>query len=499
MSKPKHEILNEEKKVRRYLSKYPGLQIELEVPSLENFKQNLGDKINYLLSPVQQNSSKKYLIDKTGINSELIQYCNDLFLFAIENSKGKLLKTIQGNNPQFSTFYQNGQYHDFLEVLLYMGIWDDGFTNDIENRHSPLGKLFLPIQKYKGNEPIGIIQAAEQQLSHKYKDNLIKAQKLAKNIYANFLTFFKSENDTELENQLKRHPIVQLCNCGASTLLSGLSTPAFILMDVKESKEFSGFSALPHEVGHVLAHTPKGKGLLKAISDSVRKELRDLVLNTPEKYLFTDIWLTWLEECFADAIGVAVIKESETFSLAQLFSDEPTLEVHKKRKGKNGIDEHPVRHFRILLTIEVAKSLFIVDNEYYKILNDAWNAISKELDMNNDGKLEFPDLSRSNITVKIPKSDFYTALNVIAKCMVNTVYNNKNFLGFFNEYYNNANAMQPDRVENELRINIEESLKGKAKNNIVKRIYKRKKIKNTIIPSVMKALKGYKINSSTTA
>jgi hypothetical protein len=283
------------KEIYRRLRRYPGQPFKLPVDGIDVCTDSVEDKINFLLSKDQNVSPPpKKVIAYTGLENTLIQYCVELYNEAIARMNGKLSSNFKVNDnwSSYTNFYNSGLYLDYLDDLLYLGIWDDGFANDPENRKSPLGKLFLHIQKYKGNEPVGIIQAAEQQSTHKHRDDLIKAQKLAADIYCKFLAYFHekppgenswdAETEEKYKAELKHPPIVQLCNCGASALLCGLPTPAFILMDEKEidgkEDKFSGFSALPHECGHVLAHSIHGAELLKEIWKKVELALEGLII-----------------------------------------------------------------------------------------------------------------------------------------------------------------------------------------------------------------------------
>jgi hypothetical protein len=473
---------NVETSVFKALMKYPGKPLALEKTKINEFKEHIKTKIKEL------EKLDKRLLEPMGLESKSL---NDLKI-AIERASKNIIdyrnnnKTLKKDKEFLRKFYQEGEYLDYLDDLLDLGIWDDGFTNDIENKRSPLGKLFLPIQHYKGQQPIGIIQAVEQQLVHPHKNLLIKAQKLAHNIYCQFLEFFdpKGKEASEAYNNLpedeshpefRRPPIVQLFNGGASALLCGLPTPAFVLIDEKEANKMSGFSALPHEVGHVLAHTPQGASLIREMIHNI-KNSKDL---GPKKMKssFEKYWIRWIEECFADAIAVVVIEEAEIFSLAHLFSDEPTNKIYKS-KTEDDIDEHPNRHIRILLAIEIARKLKL-DKELCRHptkqrkpitlldkIDEEWDAIGRKLNT------DYSDEKIMNLHKKWwhLKKNFVDSIEFIAKVLLYSSYNGKKLEDFFKALEKHQIKKATGEAE-ELRKAIISDLLDKPTSNIARNTY----------------------------
>jgi len=323
------------------------------------------------------------------------------------------LKTFLTDNGEnaYRCFYDDKRYLDYLNELLYLGIWDDDYSNDPDGELSPFGPLLILLQHihYKGKRKIGILHALEQQSAHFYNDNQANAQNLAIEIYNCFSEFASSINLSGLEPEYTHPPIVQLCASGAATLLGGLPVPPIIVIDKTKADKFSGFSALPHECGHNISKylTFEDSSLVNEIATHVVEEL-----HPP----YGEFWEMWIEECLADAIGVAIIKEGEIFSLANLFSNYYTNRIFKDSTGKK-VDEHPVPHIRVLLAIEVGRRLGI-NKSLLDQTEEEWIAFGKRT--NTDIPL---DEIKNLFNDKIYKTKkFVEGIEPVAKALVDTPY-----------------------------------------------------------------------------
>jgi hypothetical protein len=393
--------------VLKVLGKYSGYN-SLNVFNIDHFFQTTKKKIAYLKSKA----------NKMEIGLPLLEYYEHRFDKSFYRLKEYFEKKTNDQEDPYVDFFNKKHYLNYIDDLLYLGIWDDGFVN---GQQSSLGSLFLPIQKYKMNRPIGILQAAIQQLSHNDWENLNKAQKLATEIYTTFMGNVNGEKDKDHHDHAQFPPIVQLYNGDSSAILTGLPSPAFILFDKKHAHDFESFAALPHECGHVLAHTHQGSELLKEIRNKIKGEFN---INRPKIYLRKE-WDKWLEECFADAIAVATIKEGEVFSLENLFSDKRTNKIYKNHDGDN-IDEHPNPFIRVLLTIEICVELgilrkFTLDEEKVLLvdqLKNEWQKIGEEINT------DYPDEHIMNLYKKRYhlKENFANAIPIVARCLINTPY-----------------------------------------------------------------------------
>lgn len=322
--------------------------------------------------------------------------------------------------------------------LLLLSLWDNDFADDPNGYLSPFGPLLIPFRGYKGKRQIGILHAAEQQLAHTYADNLGKAQRLAKEIHYHFMDFASSNMLGDLKRCYEYPPVVQFCAGGAAALFAGLPVPTVIAMDKTKADKFSKFSALPHECGHNLARQFKKSGLVEEIKKKVK------TLGNPRVHL----WQKWIEECLADAIGVFIIKEGEIFSLANLFADDYTNIIYKDNdSGK--VDEHPIRHIRVLLTIEVGCKLGINDI----LLKDTikqWNDFGEKINTNKPKGLIEDLCNKKAYKMK----DFVKDIEYIAQLLVETKYeqlNKKTIKDIFADFESN--------LADEMKTSIKETKK----------------------------------------
>ncbi len=292
--------------------------------------------------------------------------------------------------------------------LLYLGLWDSAYANDPHGRLSTFGPWLGILGQWMEGKPIGILHAFDQQLTHWHRENLVKAQQLANDLYDHFLEFLGENIITGLKPDYEHLPLIQLYVGGAATYMSGLPVPTIITMDVRKAHQFSGFSALPHEFGHDLSGTFHGRVLVEEITEHVKN------LQLPH----SELWQLWVEECFADAIGVATIKEGEIFSLANLFSNFDTNIIFPDESGSRH-DEHPVRHIRVLVTIEVGRILGL-DEAMLNQMEAEWMAFGER-------RNTFADKIYDQFTNQLyPIEDFLFGVKPVANALVNTAYNHLN-------------------------------------------------------------------------
>jgi hypothetical protein len=305
-------------------------------------------------------------------------------------------------------------YIDILNDLFYLGLWDADYSNDPKEEKSPFGRLLSKLQKITKNRKIGIIDAANQQLNHMHKENLVNAQKFVNEMYTHFRNFVYSNGLEYLKPDYVYPPIVQLCAGGAATFLKEFPVPTIIAIDQEKANSFSGFSALPHEFGHDLSGTFKSTVLVKEIKKCIKN------LNLKHDRL----WQMWIEECFADAIGVCLIKEGEIYSLANLFSNFYTNIIFKDKEG-NKEDEHPANHIRVLLAIEVGR-LLDLDKDFLNTIEKEWIAFSKRINkicvINEDEDSQKDVIYNQLENLTYPMEDFVEAVKPVAIALVKTPY-----------------------------------------------------------------------------
>jgi hypothetical protein len=413
--------------------------------TIREFKASIEEKIELF-------KEKK---DDIGISTKRIDYYKEKFDEAFEVLK-------EYNYPEASTeFFKYGNYFAHLDHLAHLGIWDDYFTNDPEGKKSALGPLFLPIQMYKRQTPIGIIQAAKQQLGMGKDSNLVKAQRVANEICEQFMT------ETKESESAQYLPFVQLVAGGDATFFTGLPGACFIGVDEsKDTKHFYNFSAVPHECGHVLAHTPQGEKMIEAI----KEKIGSVGLN------YLNYWEQWVEECFADAVAVSVIGIGEIYSLATLFSSGPTNKIYmprrkeSKKNAGNQIDEHPIRHIRVLLAVKVCRLLFADEIQLMTDLDkfeEEWEQFGERV--NNYHIKCYPVYSNmvydeSNGDVYLMQ-DFNKDIEKVADALVSTTYTNENgevkppLKEIFSEVANKRNA-SGNEMENKKNGDLKDELKN---------------------------------------
>jgi hypothetical protein len=401
------------------------------IEGIDRFDSIIKEKVNII----------KANVDDGNLGPEF----GKLILF-YNNKFGGALKQLAGyikdpNHPHpYETFYEEKDYLRYLNDLVYLGIWDDCFTNDPEGKRSPLGPLLLLVRKYKKGEGIGIIQAAEQQMKDTAKYLLLKkAQRLAIDIFKKFLGL------NELPDNCHHIPIVQYLENTAATILSGLLCPSIILLDETKTEKLSNLSALPHECGHVVSRTQMGLKLLDAIKGEVEKiKIDGKVIPHKEK------WKNWMDECLADAIAVATIREGEIKSLANKFVGEGrTNIIDKDIEDDDKEDVHPVKHIRVLLTIEIGRLLGIkgisrkLDMEPIplKDMELQWEAFGRK----KNAKKKKTDAGENRIEnrhtgEKHNMENFRKAIKKVAIALVKTPYpeaGNKSLEDIFKDFHKN--------------------------------------------------------------
>ena len=354
----------------------------------EPFDSFVHDSVNYLVS-----------------KPELVYHhtmLNDFFkAFKISFEKWKGYLEMLGYIPNY-----RGQFLDQLNLAL----WDFEYANDPNGNLSPFGRWLAEIGRALDGAKIGVLNALNQQLNHQSKENLNKAQKLAVDMYSHFLNFIDSNGISGLKPDHEHPPVVQLYAGGAVTCLKDLPVPTLICMNQLKAGNFSGFSALPHEFGHDVSGTFKGDALVDELVEKIGN------LNIP----YRQYWQLWTEECFADAIGILAIKEGEIISLANLFSRYFT-NIILPDETEPRPDEHPNRHLRVLLTIEVGR-LIGIDSETLDELEEKWISFGKSKNTSVPPEFVYDKFNER----LLPMADFLQSLKQIAEILVNTECENLN-------------------------------------------------------------------------
>ena len=302
------------------------------------------------------------------------------------------------------------KYSGVILDLLCLGMWNSAYANDLNGKLSPFGPWLADLGKAMEGQQLGVIHAFEQQLSHPLKEDLAKAQSLANELYDHLLQFLSSNDIDMLKADYEFPPLIQLYPGGAVTWLKDFPVPTIIAMNLSKALNFSGFSALPHEFGHDLSGTFKGTALVEEIIAHVKG------LELP----YNNFWPMWIEECFADAIGVATIREGEIFSLANLFSNYYTNIIFVDESGKKP-DEHPNRHLRVLLAIEVGRILGL-DSQQLAQTEKEWIAFGKKMNTAVPPDKIYDQYNNQLYPVK----DFLEAIKPVTKALVDTTYQHLN-------------------------------------------------------------------------
>lgn len=305
------------------------------------------------------------------------------------------------------------------EEILYLGLLDSDYTSGSNGKSSPFGPWLSPLQKI-GKKGISIKRAFEQQQRLTLEvGHLVNAQKFANEIYAYFLNFVKNAGIIGLKPGYNHPPIIQLCSGGTATLFKDFSVPAIIVMDGVKNSTLSDFSAIPHEIGHVICGAFQNSTLIKEITKKAE--------SLPIEHI--DYWKCWIEECFADAIAVSILKEGEIFSLRNLLSRYETNVIHKDRRSKK-VAVHPMPHVRVLLTIEVGRILGL---EYNLLNRTKAGWIDFSIEKNNHSRHARFD----QIEHLMSDFDDPSVVELVAKALIDTPYkalNNRRvkdiFLGF---------------------------------------------------------------------
>lgn len=295
------------------------------------------------------------------------------------------------------------EYDGAILDVLRLGMWHFAYANDPNGLRSPFGPYLAGLGEFFEGQPIGILHALEQQFNHWNRNNLVKAQQLANELYQQFLRFVEMNHLSELKPDYEYPPLIQLYMGGAVTFLSSFPVPTIIAMDERKSHQLSGFSALPHEFGHDVSGTFHSRVLVEEIVETVRE------LHLPHG----ELWQLWMEECFADAIGVMTIKEGEIFSLANLFSNFYTNIIFGDESA-SGHDEHPVRHIRVLVALEVGRILGI-DGTLIDQTTAEWMAFGNRINTAVPADQIYDQVTHSFY----PMAEFIEGVEPVANALVN--------------------------------------------------------------------------------
>ena len=234
--------------------------------------------------------------------------------------------------------------------LLHIGIWDSAYLHDANGSKSPYGPwlavLGALLKKVLGSGSVGLLISLSQQLADE-NHVLREAQALLDEMHAHYHAFLSSNGISAIVPGKQYPPFVQLHpGKRAVNVLAGAPLPSIIVINKAKGSSFTGFSPIPHEFGHEVSGTFKDAELVK--------EIRRRIIKTDIE--MKAIWTNWAEESLADAINVAMLEEKGICGLAALFANEQTNKIYKN-PITNTWDEHPCRHIRILLAIEVGKLL----------------------------------------------------------------------------------------------------------------------------------------------
>ncbi len=380
-------------------------------------KENRLNKISsYVTSTFKHFNTREDLeMEKEKLN-ELKAKFDEVFLIMKQHLE-------ENWDTPYSCLVNKSNFELYFEELANLSLWDDDFADDLHGELSPFGPMLELFQNLRGKRRTGILHAVEQQLAPIYGNNLRNAQKLAVEIYNQFLKFveanqldkltFVSKNDLGILDNLrtgyKYSPIVQLCAGGAAAILTDFSVPTLIALDKTKIDRFSKFSALSHEVGHSIANAFNESRLI----DEMKTHVTNLNIPYAEEF-----WGFWIEECFADAIGVAVIKELEIFSLANLFSeDEYTNKIYIDSYS-GAVDEHPNRHIRVLLTIEVGRKFGKIEETILKKTWEEWNDFGGRKNTDIEPGMIMHSCSKE----LFPIEEFVEGIEAVAEALVNDKY-----------------------------------------------------------------------------
>ena len=326
----------------------------------------------------------------------------------LQNFRNKFDHSFNLWRSLFATFRSVPDYPGKVLDLLHLGMWDTAYANDPMGSLTPFGPWLAPLGTVMGDAKISVFHALVQQITHPHKENLRKAQALAVAMYDHFLGFADAINITDnLKMDRDDPPLLQLYAGGAVTWFSGFPVPTMIALNQTKAHHYAGFSAVPHEFGHDLSGT-FNEG---ALAQSIEQKIRSLKIKQ------SNFWEMWVEEAFADAIGVATIGIGEVYSLANLFSNAFTNVIFTDESGERP-DEHPNRHIRVLLTIEVARLLGVADAA------DLDQAQSKWIDFGETTNTVVPPnmiYDQFNDRL-IPVGDFVEGIEQVAAALVDTAY-----------------------------------------------------------------------------
>jgi hypothetical protein len=335
-----------------------------------------------------------------------------------------------------NTYNSIPEYPGIVLDLLHLGIFDSSYAHDPHGYVSPFGPQLSILGDIMETERIDLYHAFTQQSSHPNIENLLKAQMLAIEMYKHFLIFV-DENDIENLKMDKEDPSVLLLYAGgAVTWFSGFEIPTMIAIDQAGSNFLSGFSAVPHEFGHDLSGTFNEGALVASITENISARQLD----------HSEFWEMWVEEAFADTIGVATIGIGEVYSLANLFTHSYTNIIFRDESGERP-DEHPNRHIRVLLTIEVAKQLGVADETALNKAQNKWIEFGKQMNtaIPND---QLYDQFNDKL---IPTKEFEDSIPSIVEALVDTEYdqiNNKRVRDIFDGFSNELADELTESIDN---------------------------------------------------
>ncbi len=374
---------------------------EVQIPQLAN---PLASHLELSVGEAQLEDFRNYVHQ----GSQFLQSRNELEAHhrTLRNFRVKFDHSFNLWRSLLATFRLIPNYPGKLLDLLHLGMWDTAYANDPMGSLTLFGPWLAPLGQIMGGARISVFRALVQQISHPEQENLRKAQALAVEMYNHFLKFADANNLENLKMDRDDPPLLQLYAGGGVTWFSGLPVPTLIALDQAKAHRYAGFSAVPHEFGHDLSGT-FNEGALAA---SIQQQIRSLDLK------HRDFWEMWVEEAFADAIGVATIGEGEIYSLANLFSNAFTNIIFTDESGQRP-DEHPNRHIRVLLTIEVGRLLGI-DKVVLDRMQTKWIDFGKTKNTLIPSAFIFDQFNER----LLPVEEFIEGIGSVANALVHTAY-----------------------------------------------------------------------------
>ena len=212
----------------------------------------------------------------------------------------------------------------------------------------------------------------------------IKQEKLSGDIaeFHNDL-FVKVFRSTFYKSDIEIPPLIQLVDTNTSAWASDREVITMIVvnrekaLNIHPKRRLEAYAAVPHEFGHDLIDSFQNDALINSFQD---------LIDNNYAISHKELWKSWINEIFADIVGVGLLGYSSIFGLIAALKplEIPSDLIFPNTEGTS-YDTHPTPAIRLFLLLH-----FVINYQDKGQLNK----ITKELEVNISREFPFPKANK---------------------------------------------------------------------------------------------------------